>query len=134
MKKIIFAAIVSLVTVLCVSATVADSDTISSVNPSSSVTANVAGLSQDFEFDTGTLVKIYNLMPQNVKDLCVSSYRDIAPRIETSGSNGFTYQGVRIVPIWKNDGMDLKFSYQGHTVVVKNYTKAEFDAIFKSIS
>ena len=72
-------------------------------------------------------------MPQNVKDLCVSSYRDIAPRIETSGSNGFTYQGVRIVPIWKNDGMDLKFSYQGHTVVVKNYTKAEFDCCYLSL-
>ena len=128
MKKIFFAAIISLVTVLCVSATVAEisSDDIYS----SSVTATVAGMDEGIDFDTKTLVVIYNLMPQKIKELCVSSYEDIAPRIEKSGSNGFTYEGVKILPIKTASGMDLKFSCQGHTVVVENYTKAEFDAIF----
>lgn len=128
MKKIFFAAIISLVTVLCVSATVAEisSDDIYS----SSVTATVAGMDEGIDFDTKTLVVIYNLMPQKIKDLCVSSYEEIAPRIEKSGSNGFTYEGVKIVPIKTASGMDLKFSCQGHSLVVKNYTKAEFDKIF----
>ena len=127
MKKIFFAAIISLVTVLCVSATVAS---IPADKFSSSITATIAGSDESIDFDTKTLVTIYNLMPQKIKDLCVSSYEDIAPRIEKSGSNGFTYEGVKIVPIRTTDGTDLKFSCQGHTVVVENYTKTEFDAIF----
>ena len=127
MKKIFFAAIISLVTVLCVSATVAS---IPADNFSSSITATIAGSDESIDFDTKTLVTIYNLMPQKIKDLCVSSYEDIAPRIEKSGSNGFTYEGVKILPIRTTDGTDLKFSCQGHTVVVENYTTAEFDAIF----
>ena len=128
MKKIFFAAMISLVTVLCVSATVAEisSDDIYS----SSVTATVAGMDEGIDFDTKTLVVIYNLMPQKIKDLCVSSYEDIAPRIEKSGSNGFTYEGVKIVPLKTASGTNLKFSCQGHSLVVKNYTKAEFDKIF----
>ena len=126
MKKIFFAAIISLVTVLCVSATVADSN--AGDNYSSSVTATVAGMNEGIDFDTKTLVVIYNLMPQRVKDLCTASYKDIAPRIEKS--KPFTYQGVRITPVVTEDGTDLKFSCNGHTVVVENYTKAEFDAIF----
>ena len=128
MKKIFFAAIISLVTVLCVSATVVEIN--SDHNYSSSVTATIAGMNEGIDFDTNTLVVIYNLMPQKIKDLCVSSYEDIAPRIEKSGSNGFTYEGVKIVPIKSASGMDLKFSCQGHSLVVKNYTKAEFDKIF----
>ena len=127
MKKIFFAAIISLVTVVCVSATVAN---IPSDNFSSSVTARIAGLDESIDFETKMLVTIYNLMPQKIKDLCVSSYEDIAPRIDKSGSNGFTYEGVKIVPIKTASGMDLKFSCQGHSLVVKNYTKAEFDIIF----
>ena len=128
MKKIFFAAIISLVTVLCVSATVVEIN--SDDNYSSSVTATIAGMNEGIAFDTKTLVVIYNLMPQKIKDLCVSSYEDIAPRIEKSGSNGFTYEDVKIVPIKSASGMDLKFSCQGHSLVVKNYTKAEFDKIF----
>ena len=128
MKKIFFAAIISLVTVLCVSATVVEIN--SDDNYSSSVTATIAGMNEGIAFDTKTLVVIYNLMPQKIKDLCVSSYEDIASRIEKSGSNGFTYEGVKIVPIKSASGMDLKFSCQGHSLVVKNYTKAEFDKIF----
>ena len=125
MKKIFFAAIISLITVLCVSATVAN---IPADNFSSSVTATIAGSDEDIDFDTKTLVTIYNLMPQKVKDLCVASYKDVAPRVEKS--KPFTYQGVRITPIVTEDGKDLKFSCNGHTVVVENYTKAEFDSIF----
>lgn len=128
MKKIFFAAIISLVTVLCVSATVADSAT-SSENYASSVTATVAGMDEGIDFDTKTLVVIYNLMPQRIKDLCIASYKDIAPRIERSGE-GFIYEGVAITPIRTNSGTDLKFSCGGHSIVVKNYTKAEFDRIF----
>lgn len=128
MKKIFFAAIISLVTVLCVSATVAEIN--SDDNYSSSVTAAIAGVDEDIDFDTKTLVVIYNLMPQKVKNLCIASYEEIATRIEKSGSNGFTYEGVKIVPIKTADGIDLKFICQGHSLVVKNYTKAEFDAIF----
>ena len=125
MKKIFFAAIISLITVLCVSATVAN---IPADNFSSSVTATIAGSDEGIDFDTKTLVTIYNLMPQKVKDLCVASYKDIAPRVEKS--KPFTYQGVRITPIFTEDGTDLKFSCNGHTVVVENYTKAEYDSIF----
>ena len=125
MKKIFFAAIISLITVLCVSATVAN---IPADNFSSSVTATIAGSDEGIDFDTKTLVTIYNLMPQKVKDLCVASYKDVAPRVEKS--KPFTYQGVRITPIVTEDGTDLKFSCNGHTVVVENYTKAEFDLIF----
>lgn len=129
MKKLFFAAILSLVTVLCVSATVSNSAT-ESVNPSSSVTATIAGVNESFDLDTKTLVTVYNLMPQKVKKLCVASYKDIAPKIEKSGSKGFSYEGVKITPIRTTEGTDLKFSCGGHSVVVKNYTRAEFDRIF----
>ena len=126
MKKIIFAAIISLVTVLCVSATVADG-----ANYSSSVTATIAGVAEDIEFDTKTLVTIYNLMPQKVKDLCTGSYRDIAPKVEKSTGKTFYYEGIAITPIKTADGTDLKFTCGGHSVVVKNYNKAEFDGVFR---
>lgn len=127
MKKIFFAAIISLVTILCVSATVADS--YADATYSSSVTAVIAGMDEGIDFDTKTLVIIYNLMPQKVKDLCVGSYKNIAPRIEKSG-NAFTYEGVSITPIRTANGMNLKFRCGGHSILVKNYTKAEFDRIF----
>ena len=125
MKKIFFAAIISLITVLCVSATVAS---IPADNFSSSVTATIAGSDESIDFDTKTMVAIYNLMPQKVKDLCTASYKDIASRIEKS--KPFTYQGLRITSVVTEDGTDLKFSCNGHTVLVENYTKAEFDDIF----
>ena len=128
MKKIFFAAIISLVTVLCVSATVAEVTNADSMDYASSVTATIAGDGEGIDFETKTLVVIYNLMPQKVKDLCVASYKDIAPRIEKS--KAFTYQGVRITPIQTEEGTDLKFSCNGHTVVVENYSRSEFDAIF----
>ena len=126
MKKLIFAAIISLITILCVSATVAN---IPTDDFSSSITATIAGSDETIDFDTKTLVTIYNLMPQKVKNLCASSYKDIAPRIERTDSR-FTYQGVTITPLKTSNGTDLKFRCGGHTVVVKNYTKAEFDSIF----
>lgn len=128
MRKIFFAAILSLVTVLCVSATVAEVTNADSMDYASSVIATIAGDGEGIDFDTKTLVVIYNLMPQKVKDLCVASYKDIAPRIEKS--KAFTYQGVRITPIQTEDGTDLKFCCNGHTVVVENYSRSEFDAIF----
>ena len=128
MRKIFFAAILSLVTVLCVSATVAEVTNAESMDYASSVTATIAGDGEGIDFETKTLVVIYNLMPQKVKDLCVASYKDIAPRIEKS--KAFTYQGVRITPIQTEEGTDLKFSCNGHTVVVENYSRSEFDAIF----
>ena len=127
MKKIFFAAVISLVTVLCVSATVAN---IPADNFSSSVTATIAGSDESIDFDTKTLVTIYNLMPQKVKDLCVASYKDVAPRIEAAGTKAFTYQGVTIRPIKTDDGVDLKFTCGGHTILVENYTRSEFDSIF----
>ena len=127
MKKIFFAAIISLITVLCVSATVAG---IPADNFSSSVTATIAGSDEGIDFDTKTLVTIYNLMPQKVKDLCVASYKDVAPRIEAAGTKAFTYQGVTIRPIKTDDGVDLKFTCGGHTILVENYTRSEFDSIF----
>lgn len=127
MKKIFFAAIISLITVLCVSATVAS---IPADNFSSSVTATIAGSDESIDFDTKTLVTIYNLMPQKVKDLCVASYKDVAPRIEAAGTKAFTYQGVSIRPIKTDDGVDLKFTCGGHTILVENYTRSEFDSIF----
>lgn len=128
MRKIFFAAIISLVTVICVSATIAEIN--AADNYSSSVTANIAGVAGDVDFDTRTLVIIYNMMPQNLKDLCIASYKDIAPKIEKNGSKSFTYQGVRITPIVSEEGTDLKFTFSGHSILVENYSKAEFDAIF----
>lgn len=128
MKKFFFAAIISLVTVLFVSATVAEVN--AGDNYSSSVTATVAGVNEEIDFDTRTLVAIYSLMPQKVKELCTASYKEIAPRIEKSGNNCFTYEGVKIVPVKTANGIDLKFSCQGHSLVVKDYTKSEFDRIF----
>lgn len=127
MKKIFFVAIISLVSIFCVSATVPTS---ASDDYSSSVTATIAGVDEEFDFDTKTLVAIYKLMPKKVKELCVASYKDIAPRLEKSGSKGFSYEGVKITPIRTSEGTNLKFSYVGHSVVVKNYTKSEFDDIF----
>ena len=128
MRKIFFAAIISLVTVLCVSATVAEVSNVNSMDLTSSVTATIAGDDEEIDFETKTLVVIYNLMPQKVKDLCTASYKDIASRVEKS--KPFTYQGVRITPVVTEDGTNLKFSCNGYTVVVENYTKPEFDAIF----
>lgn len=127
MKRVFFIAIISLVSVFCVAATTADVTT--TTNYTSSVTAKIAGVDEEIDFDTKTLVAIYNLMPQKIKDLCVESYKDIAPRIEKSGK-GFTYEGVAITPIQTTEGINLKFSCGGHTLVVENYTKAEFDRIF----
>ena len=116
-----------LVTVLCVSATIAN---IPADNFSSSVTVTIAGTDDDIDFDTKTLVAVYNLMPQKVKDLCMASYKDIAPRIDASASKGFTYEGVAIRTIKTDDGVNLKFTCGGHTIVVENYTRSEFDSIF----
>ena len=127
MKKLFFIAALSLVSVFCISATIAESSTTDS-SPSS-VTASVSGLGEDIDFDIATLAAIYNLMPQRVKDLCVDSYIDISSSIEKSDKS-FTYAGVKITPIKSDGRTNLKFSYGGHSVVVKNYTKAEFDRIF----
>ena len=59
MRKIIFAAILSLVTVLCVSATMAEINNANSIDYASSVTATIAGDSEEIDFDTKTLVVIY---------------------------------------------------------------------------
>lgn len=125
MKKVFFIAALSLVTIFGVSATVATPNE----NYASSVTTTIAGLGEEIEFDTKTLVTIYNLMPERVQELCVESYADISARIEKSG-RGLTYAGVKIKPVATEDGTDLQFSYGGHKVVVENYTKAEFDKIF----
>ena len=127
MKKIIFAAIISLITVLCVSATVAN---IPAADFSSSITATIAGSDENIDFDTKTLVTIYNLMPQKVKDLCVASYNDIAPRIEKNRGRTFYYEGVAITPAKTDYGTDLKFTCGGHMILVKNYTRQEFDNVF----
>lgn len=127
MKRVFFIAIILLVSVFCVAATTAD--VTATTNYTSSVTAKIAAVDEEIDFDTKTLVAIYNLMPQKIKDLCVESYKDIAPRIEKSGK-GFTYEGVTITPIQTTEGINLKFSCGGHTLVVENYTKEEFDRIF----
>ena len=126
MKKIFFIAILSLVSMFSVAAPVTETTT---STKKSSVTARISGVEESIDLDTKTLVSIYNLMPQKVKDLCVASYKDIAPMIERNGSR-FTYQGVTITPIKTSNGMDLKFSYGGYTIQVKNYTRQEFDNVF----
>ena len=127
MKKIIFIAIFSLVSMFSVAATTADATTPAK---KSTVTARISGVDEDINFDTKTLAAIYYLMPQKVKALCLGSYKSIAPRIETSVGKRFVYEGVAITPMKTADGISLKFSYGSHTVTVENYTKAEFDKIF----
>ena len=127
MKKIFFVAILSLVSMFSV-ATPATNVTTSTEK--SSVTARISGVEESIDLDTKTLAAIYNLMPQKVKALCTSSYKSIAPRIEKSVGKHFIYQGVTISPIKTANGINLEFCYGGHTLVVENYTKAEFDRIF----
>lgn len=127
MKKIIFVSIFSLVSMFCVAAPAAD---VTTSDKKSSVTAHISGVDEEISFDTKTLATIYTLMPQKVKKLCVSSYKSIAPRIEKSIGKRFTYQGVAITPTRTANGISLKFSYKGHSVIVDNYTKAEFDKFF----
>ena len=127
MKKIFFIAILSLVSMFSVAAPATN---VTTSTEKSSVTARISGVEEDFDFDTKTLVAIYNLMPQKVKQLCASSYKSIAPRIEKSIGKRFVFEGVTITPVKTATGIDLKFSYGGHTLVVENYTKAEFDKIF----
>jgi hypothetical protein len=131
MKKFFFvAALVAIVSLYCFNANAEDSAPVSVENYSSSVVACIAGINEEINFDTRTLVHIYRLMPQKVQDLCVASYKAIAPRIERNGARSFTYEGVTITPVQNATGLDLKFTCQGHSLVVKNYSKAEFDAIF----
>lgn len=127
MKKIFFIATLSLVSMFSVAAPATN---VTTSTEKSSVTARISGVEEDFDFDTKTLVAIYNLMPQKVKQLCASSYKSIAPRIEKSIGKRFVFEGVTITPVKTATGIDLKFSYRGHTLVVENYTKAEFDKIF----
>ena len=127
MKKIFFIAILSLVSMFSVAAPVTETTT---STKKSSVTARISGVEESIDLDTKTLVSIYNLMPQKVKRLCVSSYKSIAPRIEKSIGKRFVFEGVTITPIKTANGINLEFSYGGHTLIVENYTKAEFDRIF----
>jgi hypothetical protein len=127
MKKIFFIAILSLVSMFSVAAPATD---VTTSTEKSSVTARISGVDEDIDFDTKTLVAIYNLMPQKVKKLCVSSYKSIAPRIEKSVGKRFVFEGVAITPVKTATGVNLEFSYGGHSLVVENYTKAEFDKVF----
>ena len=130
MKKFFFVAAIALVSLFCISANAENSVSAPVDNYVSSVTANVAGLGDNIDFETGKLVLAYRLMPQKVKDLCVESYRNVSARIEKNGNRSFKYAGVHITPIKTTNGTDINFTYQGHSIVVKNYTKAEFDSIF----
>ena len=127
MKKIFFIAILSLISMFSVAAPATD---VTTSTEKSSVTARISGVDEDIDFDTKTLVAIYNLMPQKVKKLCVSSYKSIAPRIEKSVGKRFVFEGVAITPVKTATGINLEFSYGGHSLVVENYTKAEFDKVF----
>ena len=127
MKKIFFIAILSLVSMFSVAAPATD---VTTSTEKSSVTARISGVDEDIDFDTKTLVAIYNLMPQKVKKLCASSYKSIAPRIEKSIGKRFVFEGVTITPVKTATGINLEFSYGGHSLVVENYTKAEFDKVF----
>ena len=127
MKKIFFIAILSLVSMFSVAAPATN---VTTSTEKSSVTARISGVEEDFDFDTKTLIAIYNLMPQKVKQLCASSYKSIAPRIEKSIGKRFVFESVTITPVKTATGINLEFSYGGHSLVVENYTKAEFDKIF----
>ena len=129
MKRVFFVAILSFVAVFGISATVANFGTTTSENYLSQVTATVGGLNKEFAFDTETLVAIYNLMPAEVKEMCKDSYAHISARLERS-DKAFTYAGGRISPIRSAESTDLRFTYGKHSVVVKNYTRSEFDKIF----
>lgn len=129
MKKVFFVTALSIAAIFGISATAATLSTNTSSNHTSSVTATIAGMDREFVFDTETLATIYNLMPQDVKELCVDSYEDISSRIEKSNKS-LTYAGVKITPTQTSEGTNLTFSRGGCKVVVYNYTKNEFDAIF----
>ena len=131
MKKFFFVAAIALVSLFCISANAESTETAPVESSVSSVTATIAGMDGEIDFETGKLVLAYNLMPQKVKDLCVASYKNIAPRIEKNGMRSFRYEGVTITPMKNsNGGTDLKFSYKGNTLVVNNYSRMEFDTIF----
>lgn len=124
MKRFFFIAALATVTVFGIAATVTPSEEYRSY-----VTANISGLGKSIEFDTKTLVAIYNLLPADVQKMCVDSYADISSHLENS-DRSFTYAGVKITPTQDEGDRDLCFTYGGHKVVVEDYTKAEFDKIF----
>ena len=114
MKKIFFIAILSLVSMFSVAAPATN---VTTSTEKSSVTARISGVDEDIDFDTKTLVAIYNLMPQKVKKLCVSSYKSIAPRIEKSVGKRFIFEGVAITPVKTATGINLKFCYGGYLIL-----------------
>lgn len=67
MKKFFFVAAIALVSLFCFSANAETTGTAPAEKYASSVTANISGIMEGVDFETGKLVLVYNLMPQKYR-------------------------------------------------------------------
>ena len=123
MKKIIFAALLALTTVICVSATTAsNSETSNSSNATVEyVIPNI--ISGSIQLDQ--FKKIYALMPQNIKEQAEIAYNDIVSKDKSD----FHYAGVRV----KHTETTWEFHYNGAKIIVRNATRDELNEIFNGV-
>jgi hypothetical protein len=123
MKKIIFAALLALTTIICVSATTAsNSETSNSSNATVEyVIPNI--ISGSIQLDQ--FKKIYALMPQDVKEQAEIAYNDIVSK----NKSDFHYVGVRV----KHTETTWEFYYNGGKIIVRNATRAELNEIFNGV-
>lgn len=123
MKKFIFAALLALTTIICVSATTAsNSETTNSSNATVEyVIPNI--ISGSIQLDQ--FKKIYALMPQDVKEQAEIAYNDIVSK----NKSDFHYAGVRV----KHTETTWEFYYNGGKIIVRNATRAELNEIFNGV-
>lgn len=123
MKKIIFAALLALTTVICVSATTAsDSETSNSSNATVEyVVPNI--ISGSIELDQ--FKKTYALMPQDIKEQAEIAFNDIVSKDKSD----FHYAGVLV----KHTDTTWEFHYNGAKIIVRNATRTELNEIFNGV-
>ena len=123
MKKIIFAALLALTTIICVSATTAsNSETTNSSNATVEyVVPNI--ISGSIQLDQ--FRKIYALMPQDIKEQAEIAYYDIV----FNDKPDFYYAGVRV----KHTDTTWEFHYNGAKIIVRNATRDQLNEIYSGV-
>lgn len=126
MKKIFFAAAVSLVTVFCVSATVFN-------NSSSDETTSVSQSNAEIEYSISETINgsmplarfttIYNLLPADIQKAMRESYKSISAKKKSQ----FYYCGVLV----KHYNDTWEFHHSGCSIIVRNASEEELDEIFE---
>ena len=123
MKKIIFAALLALTTIICMSATTADKSVNSNTSNATVEYAVPNIISGIIELDQ--FKKIYALMPQDIKEQAQIAYNDIVSKDKSY----FHYAGVRV----KHTDTTWEFHYNGAKIIVRNATRTELNEIFNGV-